>query len=145
MPGAPGLLWPRGAAAGVVVPPVWLHVLAGSFVAYRPPMVPEGPVVLVALVVCGWCGEWPVAWGVEVDGLEDVEVVGLRGVLVPDGAGARTFVALVAAVVRGRGWVLMVATLRVEVEELWCRASPAVIRDTAALPYVPGCGGGTSG
>ena len=62
-----------------------------------------------------------------------------------DGAGERTFVALVAAVVRGRGWVAMVATLRLEVEEPWCRAPPAVIRASAALTYVPGCGGGTSG
>ena len=41
VPGAPGLLWPRGAAAGVVVPPVWVHALAGRFMACRPPMVPE--------------------------------------------------------------------------------------------------------
>ena len=48
---------------------------------------PDGagtPVVLVASVVCGRCGEWAVAWGVGVDGLEDVEVVGLCGALVPD-------------------------------------------------------------
>ena len=105
--------------------------------------VPDGvgaPVVLEAsLVCCGW-GEWAVPWGVEVDGLEDVEVVGLRGAPVPDGAGARTLVALVATVVRGRGWVVFVAFLRVEVEDLWCRAPPAVIRGTAALPYVSGCG-----
>ena len=81
----------------------------------------------------------------EVDQLEDVEVVGLRRALVPDGAGARTLVARVAAMVRGRGWVVMLATLSVEVEELWCQAPPAVIRATAALPYVPSCGGGTSG
>ena len=79
--------------------------------------------------------------GVEVDGLEDVEVLGLRGAPVPDGAGGRTFVALV----RSLGRVVMVATLRVGVEELWCQASPAVIRITDALPYVPGCGAGTSG
>ena len=99
----------------------------------------------MALVVCGRCGEWAVAWGMEVDGLEDVEVFGLCGVLVPDGAGARTLVVLVAAVVRGRGWVVMVATLRVRVEELWCRAPPALIRATAAFPYVSGCGSGRSG
>ena len=99
----------------------------------------------MASVVCGQCGEWAVMWGVEGDGLEGVEVVGLRGALVPDGAGARTLVALVAAVVRGRGWVVMAATLGVEVEELWCRAPPAVIQATAALPYLAGCGVGTSG
>ena len=99
----------------------------------------------MAPVVCGQCGEWEVAWAVEEDRLEDVEVAGLRGEPVPDGAGARTLVALIAAVVRGRGWVVMVAILRVELEELWCRAPPAVILATAALPYVPGCGSGTSG
>ena len=59
--------------------------------------------------------------------LDGVEVVGLRGAPVPDGAGARTLVALVAAVVRGRGWVVMVDIFWVEVEELWCWAPPAVI------------------
>ena len=54
-----------------------------------------------------------------MDGLEDSEVVWLRGALVPGSAGARTLVAMVAAVVRGPRWVVMVATLRVEVEELW--------------------------
>ena len=77
--------------------------------------------------------------------MEDVEVVALCGAPAPDGAGARTFVPLVAAVARDRGWVVMVAVLRVEVEELWCGAPRAVILATAALPYVPGCGGGTSG
>ena len=99
----------------------------------------------VTLVVCDRCGQWGVLWVVEVDWLEDVEVAGLRGALVPDGAGARTLVALVAALVRGRGWVVMVATLRVEVEQLWCRGPPAVIEATTALSYMPGCGGGTSG
>ena len=64
-------------------------------------LAPDGagaPVVLVASVVCGRCGGWAVAWGVEVDGLEDVEVVGLPGALVADGAKERTLVALVAAV-----------------------------------------------
>ena len=80
----------------------------------------------------------------EVDGLEDVEVVALCGAPAPDGARGGTFVALVAAVARNRGWVVIVAVVRVEVEELWCRAPRAVILATAALPYVPGCGGGTS-
>ena len=40
-PGAPGSLWLRGVVAGVVVPPVWMHVLVGGSVACRPPMVPE--------------------------------------------------------------------------------------------------------
>ena len=43
MPGAPRLLWLRGAAAGVVAPPVCMHVLAGGFVACWPPMVLERP------------------------------------------------------------------------------------------------------
>ena len=84
------------------------------------------------------------AWGVEVYWLEDLEVAGLRGAPVPDGGGARTLVARVAAVVRGQGWPVMVATLPVEVEELWCWAPSAVIAATAALPYVSGCGGGSS-
>ena len=41
VPGAPGLLWPRGAAADVVVPPVWLYVLVKGFVVCRPLMVPQ--------------------------------------------------------------------------------------------------------
>ena len=80
-----------------------------------------------------------------MDGLEDVEVVRPRGAPVPDGAGGRTLVVLVATLVRGRGWMVIVAILRVELEELWCRALPAVILATAALPYVSGCGAGTSG
>ena len=81
-----------------------------------------------------------------MDGLEDVEAVGLCCAPTPDGARARTFVALFASVARDRGGVVvMVAVLRVEVEELWCRAPPAIILATAALPYVPGRGGGTSG
>ena len=48
------------------------------------------------------------------------------------------FSALVAAVVRDRGWVLTVAVLRVELEELWCWLPQAVIVSTAALPYLPG-------
>ena len=70
---------------------------------------------------------------------------GLCGVPAPDGAGARTLVAPDAAVVGGRGWVMMVATSWVEVEELWCRAPLAVIQVTAALMYVPSCGSRTSG
>ena len=46
---------------------------------------------------------------------------------------------------RDRGWVVMVAVLGAEVEELWCRAPPAIILATAALPYVPDRGVGTSG
>ena len=103
------------------------------------------PVVRVPWVACGRCGEWTVAWGAEVDGREDVEVVGLYGASAPDDARARTIVAPVAAVARDRGWLVMVAVLWVDVEELWCWAPPAIILATAALPYVPGCGGGTSG
>ena len=104
------------------------------------------PVVSVASGDCGRCGEWMVGWGAEVDGLEDVEAVGLSGAPTPGGARARTFVALVAAVARNRGGeVVMVAFLRVEVDELWCRAHPVIILATAALQYVPGRGGGTSG
>ena len=78
--------------------------------------------------------------GAEVDGPEDVEAVAA------DGARARTFVALVAVVARDRGGgVVMVAVLREEEEELWFWAPPAIILATAALPYVPGCGGGTCG
>ena len=54
---------------------------------------PDGagaPAVLVASVVCGQCGEWAVASGVEVDGLEDVETVGLRGALAQRCRGACT-------------------------------------------------------
>ena len=83
---------------------------------------PDGagtPAVRVESVVCGRCGEWTVAWGLELDGLEDVEVVGLCGVPALDYARARTLVAPVAAVARDRGWVVMVAVLRGEVEELW--------------------------
>ena len=84
----------------------------------------ETPVVCMASLACGRCGELMVASGVEVDGLEDVEDVGLCGVSTPDGARAHTFVALVAAVARDRGGrVVMVAVLQVEEEELWCRPS----------------------
>ena len=81
-----------------------------------------------------------------MDGPEEAEAVGPCGAPRSDGARARTFVALVAAVARDRGRrVVMVAVLREEEEELWCRAPPAIILATAALPYVPGCGGGTCG
>ena len=97
-------------------------------------------VVRVASAACCWCGVVTGASGAEVDGPENVEAVG------PRGARARTFVALVAVVVGDRGrWVVMVALLREEEEELWCRAPPAIILATAALPYVPGRGGGTCG
>ena len=89
-------------------------------------------VVRAASVACGQCGELTVAWGVEVDGLADVEAVRLCGVSTPDGARARTFVALVAVVSCDRGRrVVMVAVLRVEEEELWGRAPPAIILATA--------------
>ena len=96
------------------------------------------PVVHVLSAACCPCGELTDSWGVEVDGLEDVEAARLCGTPTPDGARARTFVALVAAVARDRGGrVVIVAVLRVEEEELWCRAPPAIILATAALPYVP--------
>ena len=66
-------------------------------------------------------------------------------VLAPDDARARPFVDLVAAVARDQGWVVMVAVLRMEVGELWRWAPPAIILATAALSYVPGRSGGTSG
>ena len=109
---------------------------------------PDGagtPVVRVASLACGWCAEWTVAGGAEVYGLEDVEAIGFCGAPTPDGARARTFVALVAAVARDWGSVVMIVLPWVEVEELWYQALPAVILATAALPYVPGRGGGTSG
>ena len=103
-------------------------------------------VVRVASAVCFSFGVATGAWGAEVDGPEDVEAVRLCGAPTPDGARARTFVALVAVVARNRGsGLVMVAVLREEEEELWCRAPPAIILATAALPYVPGRGGGTCG
>ena len=92
----------------------------------------------MALAACCRCGEVTGAWGVEVDGLEDVEAVAPCGAPAPDGARARTFVALVAVVARARGGrVVMVAVLREEEEDLWCRAPPANILATAALPNRP--------
>ena len=81
----------------------------------------------MALVGCGPSGEWTVASGAEVDGLEDADAVWLCGAQIPDGTRGRTFVALVAAVAGdwGGGGVVMVVVLRLEVEELWCRAPPA--------------------
>ena len=97
-------------------------------------------VVRVASAARWWCAVATGVWGAEVDGPEDVEAVAA------DGARVSTFVALVAVVARDRGGrVLMVAVLREEREELWCRAPPAIILATAALPYVLGCGGGTCG
>ena len=43
MSGALGSLWLRGAATGVVAPPVWMHILAGGFVACRPQVAPQPP------------------------------------------------------------------------------------------------------
>ena len=103
-------------------------------------------VVCVASAACCRCGGVTGAWGSEVDGLEDVEAVGPCGAPTPDGSRARTFVALVAAVARDLGGrVVMVAVLREEKEELWCRAPPAINLATAALPCVPSDGNGTSG
>ena len=70
-------------------------------------------VVRTASTSCCWCGEVTGAWGAEVDGPEDVEAVGPCGVPTSDGARARTFVALVAAVARDQGGrVVMVAVPR---------------------------------
>ena len=94
------------------------------------------PVVLVAAAVCGRCGDWAVARGVQVDGLDDVEVVGLYGAPVPDGDGGRTLVAPVAAVLRCRGWVAIVVTFRSELEELW-RGHPKP--SSGPLPHCRTC------
>ena len=110
---------------------------------------PDGagtPVVRVASVACGRCGESTVAWEVEVDGLEGVEAVGLCGAPPHDGARARLFVArLPPWRATGAGGLVVVAVLWAELEELWCRATPAIILATAALLYVPRRGGGTCG
>ena len=75
--------------------------------------------------------------GAEVDGLEDVEDVAAD-------VWARPFVAPVAVVARDRGWrvVMIAVVLRGEYDELSSRVPLAIILATAALPYVPGCGGG---
>ena len=100
----------------------------------------------MALAACCQGGVVTGALGAEVDGPEDVEAVGPCGAPTYDGARASTFVALVAGVARDRGARLVtVAVFREEEEELWCRAPPAIILATAALPYVPGRGGGTCG
>ena len=97
-------------------------------------------VVRVASAARCWCGVATGVWGAEVDGPDNVEAVAAEG------ARARRFVALVAVVARDPGGrVVMVAVLREEEEDLWCRAPLAIILATAALPYVPGCGGGTCG
>ena len=70
--------------------------------------------------------------------LEDVEDIAA------DVVRARTFVALVAVVARDRcGGAVMVAVLREEEDEPSSWVPLATIPATAALPYVPGCGGGT--
>ena len=85
----------------------------------------------MASAACCWCGVVTGAWGAEVDGREDVEAVRPCGAPTPNGARARTFVALVVVVARDQGGVVvMVAVLREEEEQLWCQ-EPAT---TAALP-----------
>ena len=78
--------------------------------------------------------------GTEVDGREDAEDVAANGVP------ARTSMAPVAVVARNRGGrVVMVAVSRKEEDEASSRVLLAIILATAALPHVPGCGGGTFG
>ena len=86
------------------------------------------PVVRVASAACCWCGSAAGVGGAEVDGSGDVE-------------------ALVAVVARDRGGgVVMVAVvLQGEYDEPLSRVPLAIILASAALPYVPGCGGGTCG
>ena len=58
----------------------------------------------------------------------------------------RKFIVLVAVVVRDRGGgMVMIAVLREEDDEPSSRVPLAIILATAALPYVPGCGGRTCG
>ena len=103
-------------------------------------------VVRGASAACCWCGVVTDAGGAEVDGPEDVEAVIPCGARTPDGARARTFMALVAVLAQDwGGGVVTVAVLREEEKERWCRAIPAIIMATAALPYVPGHGGGRCG
>ena len=103
-------------------------------------------VVRVASAACCRCSGVTGAWWVEVHGPEDVEAVGPCGAPTPAGAREGTLVAFLAAVARDQGErVVMVAVLREEEEELWCRAPPAIILATAALRYVPGRGGGRCG
>ena len=83
---------------------------------------------------------WRRVWGgAEVDGLGDVEDVAAD-------VRVRTFVALVAVVARDRcGGVVMVAVLWEEEDEPSSLVPLPIILATAALPYVPGCGGATCG
>ena len=75
-----------------------------------------------------------------MDRPEDVEDVAANG------ARSRTFVALVAVVARDRGGVsVMVVVLREVEDEPSSQVPLAIILATAALPYVPGCGGGMRG
>ena len=97
-------------------------------------------VVRAASAARCWCGVATGVGGAEGDGLEDVEDV------VANGARARTFVALVAVVARDwGGGVVMVAVHGEEQDEPSSQVPLAIILATAALPYVPGCGGGTCG
>ena len=112
--------------------------------------IPNGPgtaVIRVASAACYPCGEFTDAWGLEANELEDVEAVGPCSAQTPDGARARTFLGLVAAVARDRGGrVVLVAVLWVEEEEeLWWGAPQSIILATTELPYVPGRGGRTFG
>ena len=104
---------------------------------------PDGagtPVVRVASTACCWCGSAAGAGGAEVDGSGDMEDVAAD-------VRARTFVALVAVVARDRGGglVMVAVVLRGEYDGPSSRVPLAIILATAALPYVPGCGGGTCG
>ena len=92
--------------------------------------------VRVASVVRCWCGVATGVGGAESDGLDDMEDVAAD-------ARARTFVAPVAVVARIRcGGVVMVAVLREEEDEPSSPVPLAIMLATAALPYVPSCGGG---
>ena len=98
-------------------------------------------VVRVASAASCWCGvATGSGGGAELDGPEDVEDIAA------DGARERTFVALVAVMARDRGGrVVMVPVLWEEEDEPLSRVLLAIILATAALPYVPGCSGGTCG
>ena len=96
-------------------------------------------VIDVVSVARCWCGVATGVGGAEVDGLGDVDDVAAD-------VRARTFVALVAVVARDRcGGVVMVGVLREVEDEPSSRVPLAIILATAALLYVPGCGGGTCG
>ena len=97
-------------------------------------------VVRVTSAARCWCGVAMAVGGAEVDGLEDAEDFAANS------ARARTFVALLSVLARDQGGGLVtVAVLREEEDELSSRVPLAIILVTAALPYVPGCGGGTCG